>query len=380
VTGLVGSGLGWAVRSVVPPTKLGIGPSLDERMNVAVIAVDPVPMPPQPGDKATRRVADVVHVFSLDIKHHTGFVLSMPRQTFVVLGNEPASLSDVLAFGGAARVKSTVEDVTGLPINAHVTMDVEALKSVLGTGGNTDVFMPKAVKFADAPSGLSLDVKEGWQSLSPEQALAYAWWRPDGDELARLDRQQMLMHEWQARANHPMAFMWFNRAVERGLSLATTDLPKRDFEHLAGELAKIHPDRMTYATIPGEVSPHGSWVPSTKRLESLISKLMVSPTDKSIAEAKPTVEILYDDKSDQKVMALATQLTDQGFQVIRTSRYPVSQVESKLVDRAKLELRSQPVLEALDHAVGGVRVVLAPDETNVYGAQYTLELGKGFFR
>lgn len=380
VTGLLGSGLGWAVRAVLPPTKLGITPTMDERVNIALIGIDPVPVPPQPGDKATRRMADVVHVFSLDLKGHTGFVLSMPRQTFVVLGNEPASLSDALAFGGSARVKDTVEDVTGLPINYHVTMDVEAIKTVLGEMGNTDVFLPRAVKYADPHTKMTLDVQDGWQTLSPEQTLAYAWWRPDGDELARLDRQQMLLHTWQAKVHHPLSFFWLGRAVDRGGSVVTTDLPKRDFEHLATELAKIDPDQMTYATIPGEVSPQGSWVPSAKRLESLLSKLMVAPTDRAIADAKPTVEILYDDKSDQKVMALATQLTEKGFQVIRTSRYPVSQLESRVIDRAKLEQRSTAVLDALDAAVGGARLVIAPDETNTYGAQYTLELGKGFFR
>ncbi|MFP5503342.1 MAG: hypothetical protein ACLGIN_12710, partial [Candidatus Sericytochromatia bacterium] len=166
----------------------------------------------------------------------------------------------------------------------------------------------------------------------------------------------------------------------RSQAFGTSDLPKRDFDAVAGEFAKIDPEHVSYAILPGSVSPDGNWVPSQKRLDNLLGRLLVAPENKSPKALAPTIEILYNDAADDKVMELAAKLTNQGFQVLRTARYNVPQNETRLIDRAKLEERSQPVIDAVDQTVGDVRVVMATDEVNAYGATYSLELGKDYFK
>ena len=85
-------------------------------------------------------------------------------------------------------------------------------------------------------------------------------------------------------------------------------------------------------------------------------------------------------RNDEKVLALATQLTNEGFQVVRTARATVTSADSRVVDRARADLRSEKVLAALDKAVGDALIELEPDDVSGYGAQYTLELGKRYFK
>jgi hypothetical protein len=54
--------------------------------------------------------------------------------------------------------------------------------------------------------------------------------------------------------------------------------------------------------------------------------------------------------------------------------------DTLVIDRARADLRSTAVLGALDHAVGDALVEIEPEEIAGYGAQYTLELGKRFFK
>lgn len=378
VAAVVGTGVGMATKAIAPPSVFGLAPALANQINVLVVGIDPTPLPLKVGDKATRLVADSIHLISMDTKRDRGFVLSIPRQTFVVLGEAgPGPISDALALGDIEMLRESVESVTGLTVHHHVTFELDALKRLFKEYGTAEVFLPAPLQGEDPAAKLTLSLGEGFQTLEGEKALAYGWLRPENDELTRLERQHLLFHQAQEKLHGS----WFARnPFARSQAFGTSDLPKRDFDAVAGELAKIDPDHVSYAILPGSVSPDGNWVPSQKRLDNLLGRLLVAPENKSPKALAPTIEILYNDAADDKVMDLATKLTEQGFQVLRTARYNVPQTETRLIDRAKLEERSQPVVEAIDKAVGDVRVVMATDEVNAYGATYSLELGKDFFK
>jgi hypothetical protein len=132
-------------------------------------------------------------------------------------------------------------------------------------------------------------------------------------------------------------------------------------------------------------------VVSAKRYDALLTKLQTPIGAKAVEELKPTLEIVYDaasesraeaaaQQADEKVLQLATRLTEQGFQVVRTARAPIHVADSRVIDRARPDLRSTAVLEALDKAAGDVLVELEPEELAGMGAQYTLELGKRYFK
>ncbi|MFN3429869.1 MAG: hypothetical protein ACK46X_07935, partial [Candidatus Sericytochromatia bacterium] len=85
---MLGGGFGAISRAIFKPLASATSPqaAATERANTLVIAVNPKPLAPEPGEKATRRVADGLYLLSLDSKTQQGYVLSMPRQTKALLG------------------------------------------------------------------------------------------------------------------------------------------------------------------------------------------------------------------------------------------------------------------------------------------------------
>lgn len=379
---IAGAGLGasMALNSLFPPAKLQVPGDPSARQNVLVIGVDPKPLPIEDNDKASRRLADTLMLFSLDPQTMRGFVLSLPRETKATLGEAGEGvLGDALAVGGIPLVKDTVEELTGLTIQHHVALDLDAARAIVGKIGGTDLYVGKPIKFNDKDAGLTLDLGQGWHALSPEQTLAYAYQRTE-DELDRLERQQMLVRTWQERLHASWNWLWLMQLGSQAVGVVETDLPKRDFEYLVGEWRRVAPLNVTFGLLPGDANRRGEWLMSPRRWEALLPRLQSAPGGRSPAEIKPTVEVLYDDGADERVMMLANTLQNQGFQVIRTAHYPVDQDESVVTDRLRADERSQAILAAIDQAVGGARIEVSSEAGAGYAAQITVRLGKRFFK
>jgi LCP family protein required for cell wall assembly len=376
LTGLVGGTLGSAARGLFAPAHLGTG----DRTTILVAALDPQALPTNPADKAPRHTADALHLITLDHKAHAAAVVSIPRNTQALLGSSgKGALGDALAIGGIDLLKSTVADVTGMPIDYTIQIGPEAAKALVGELGETKLYLPKALQWEDKDQQVSLEVPSGDQTLSAEQTLAYAGYRAPNAELDRVHRQQFLMHAWQQKLRGLWGWWKAPGLAREGAAQLQTDLKADELQALAAELRGIAPEAVSYAVLPGHAIGNG-WVISDQGLEALQQKLDAPASVLPLAEAKPTLEIVYDDGADDKVMNLAGELTKLGFQVIRTGRGPVPQSESRLIDRAKPGERSEALVQALDKAAHGLRVELATDDVATYGAQYTLELGKDFFR
>lgn len=386
----IGMGAGSLLRTLLPPAPLNLGGAAPgESLNILVVGVDPTPVPQDEADDTVRRLADTVLVLSLNYQQHRGFVLAIPRDTRATLGNNgDGALGDALALGHIPLLKDTVEQLTGLTIHHYIWLDMDGAKDLVKLAGGLDEYLTKPIKFSDAHTGLSLDLPAGPARLTPEQTLAYAYYREPGGDLDRLAREQKLISQWQARIRRPLAGLWFGSSVGKAMADITTDLPKADFEALADQWRQVDPRDLSYALMPGEVSAQGEWLMSPARWESLLPRLQAVPGTKAVVDAKPTVDITYspppDDKvknlADNRVMALADDLTKAGFQVLRTARQDVPGDETLIVDRTRADQRSQPVIQALDAAVKGGRVVVDPGDINGYGSQYTLKLGDNFFQ
>jgi LCP family protein required for cell wall assembly len=391
---MLGGGFGAVSRALQGPPKVAAVATAGEatRVNTLVITVNPKPLPGEPGDKATRRVADGLYLLSLDSASKHATILSIPRQTRALIGsNGPGQIGDALAVGGITLLKETVEGVTGLGVDHYVWLEMDGTKTILGALGKPEVFLPSAVKYTDADTGVAVDLPAGWQSLDPDKAIAFGLLRPDDTGIDHMVRQQFLMHQFQRQIHDGFAWTWYGGAVSKAMPAVTTDLPKGDFDALLHALREVAPEDVSYALMPGEVAKSGDWLVQSKRYDGLLTKLQTPIGDKAVAELHPTLEILYDatgngtdanatQRAGEKVLALAAKLTSDGFQVVRTDKAPITSAGSRIVDRARADLRSVRVLGALEAAAGDALVEVEPDEVAGYGAQYTLELGKRFFK
>lgn len=377
LTALVGGAIGLLVRAVLPPVKFSQLAPGDTRINVLVIGADPRPLPSTPGDPATHHAADFLQVFSFDRMTHEAVVIAVPHETRALLSDGHMGPIGLGLAHGSAHMTKLVEAALGIHVPYYLYLEPGTTRTVLGKLGGVKLDLAAPLHFTDVDTHTTIDLPAGEQSLSPAQVDALAWHSDPDAPAERLKLQQALIAAYQQRL--PSMGWSFGGVVDSAESQLETNLPNDELHALAERWRAVPPDALAFATLPGDWR-HGDWIVNTQELDGLREKLRTPLATVTPDKAHPTLEILYAGAADDKAMALADTLTREGFQVIRTSRAPVDHADTRLVDRGGPKSRSQAVITALCRAVGGARVVIAPDAVNAYSAQYTLELGSGYFR
>ncbi|MER7073361.1 LCP family protein [Terrabacter sp. NPDC000476] len=135
----------------------------------------------RPGQPLERTRADVLQVIGIDGKGGGG-VMGMARDLWVPLATGgKGKINAAMVMGGPTAQVSTVEKVTGLPVEGYVVLGFPGFKQVVDEQGGIPIVIPRTVVASHARD---LVIKAGPQTLSGKQALAYARERktlPDGD-------------------------------------------------------------------------------------------------------------------------------------------------------------------------------------------------------
>jgi LCP family protein required for cell wall assembly len=119
-------------------------------------------------------------------------LISVPRDSYLPIPkNGSNKVNAAYAFGGAKLLVNTLEQNTGLRIDAYAEIGFGGFVSIIDALGGIDMCLPKAIKDADS----HLNLKKGCQTLSGVNALGYVRMRkadPRGD-LGRVERQRQML-------------------------------------------------------------------------------------------------------------------------------------------------------------------------------------------
>jgi polyisoprenyl-teichoic acid--peptidoglycan teichoic acid transferase len=133
------------------------------------------------GQPLERTRADVLQVIGVD-GHGGGGVMGMARDLWVPLSTGgKGKINAAMVFGGPRAQVSTVEAVTGLPLEGYVVLGFSGFRKIVDDEGGLPIVIPRTVVASHAKD---LVIKAGPQTLSGAEALAYARERktlPDGD-------------------------------------------------------------------------------------------------------------------------------------------------------------------------------------------------------
>ncbi|WP_051214818.1 LCP family protein [Granulicoccus phenolivorans] len=157
-------------------------------------------------------------------------LISIPRDSYVAIpGHGKNKINAAFAFGGPQLLTQTVEQATGLRIDAYVELGFGGFVSVIDALGGIEMCPKDAIK--DHYS--HLDIPAGCQNMDGATALGYVRMRysdPLGD-VGRMNRQREMIAAIVKKAATPMTvinpFTWWNlntgaaQSVQRG---ETTDL------------------------------------------------------------------------------------------------------------------------------------------------------------
>lgn len=179
----------YAIRARVPPpgqvaakvraARFAPGPARSRPLFVLVIGSDA-----RPGQLVTATRADSLHIVSVNPRLGRGAIVGIPRDSYVPIpGHGVSKINASLFYGGPDLVVRTVEQLTGVHIDAYLLTGFDGFHRVMDAIGGVDLRVPYAMD--DRNSGAHF--RPGRTHLNGREALAFSRDRHDapGGDLGR---------------------------------------------------------------------------------------------------------------------------------------------------------------------------------------------------
>jgi LCP family protein required for cell wall assembly len=193
---------------------------LDRRWTVLYLGTDLNRRREEAGDPVN---ADAIMLVSLSADQSQLTLVSLPRDTVDVPlpdgGTYDGKVNALYREQGMDALVGAMETLFGLPIDAHVKLDMDDFATLVGAVGGVEVSPDEPI----VDPIVDLDLEPGTQMLDASQALGYVRTRIDQD-YGRMGRQQEVLQELVRRLVAEDAEVDL-RSVLDGLDSLETDLP-----------------------------------------------------------------------------------------------------------------------------------------------------------
>ncbi|GGJ90061.1 LCP family protein [Deinococcus aquiradiocola] len=206
-------------------------------------------------------------------------LLSIPRDTWVnVPGWGYGKINSANRRGGPDTLVQAVQQLTGLRVDAHALLSLNALRDLTDAAGGVNLTVPEDMRYDDTAGRLHINLKAGPQHLNGQQAEGFLRFRHDAlGDIGRVSRQQMFLGALAARLRSPLN-AWRLPAVVGALDRnASTDLTRGTFGAVLGAL--LHGPKVSAATLPGRFGPGGTWSPDAAGIRALVQEQFADPGD-----------------------------------------------------------------------------------------------------
>lgn len=228
-------------------------------------------------DDQTSLLTDVIIVGSFDSKTEEFTLISIPRDTYVVLSPEiiasakedgvnlPRSaikINAINSYGGEKNgisyLEQYIEEMMGITIDYYAEVDTKAFRDIVDAVGGIDMEVrAKGYNYYDPTQNLVINVPGGMQHLDGKMAEGVVRFRADyvNGDLDRIAMQQAFMKEFFAQVLNKETLK------DNALSILTTCLNYTRTDFKVGDIPKylpylssLTPDNISFIMLPGAPS------------------------------------------------------------------------------------------------------------------------------
>ncbi|NET63256.1 MAG: LCP family protein [Moorea sp. SIO1G6] len=238
--------------------------NLSRPVNILVMGIDRVPdaLPGSPEVFGGR--SDTLLLLRLDPKDHSVNMLSIPRDTRIEIpGVGIVKINDANVKGGstltAEVVSRTLNDV---PIDRYVRITTDAFRELVDLVGGLEVFVPERMEYVDVTQKLEIDLEPGWQTLNGDQAEQFARYRKDNGDIARIQRQQILLKALRQRLVTPSVVPRLPKILRVMQQYIDTNLSLEEILALVGFGLEVGKDNIRMVLLPGRFSNADEYIAS----------------------------------------------------------------------------------------------------------------------
>ncbi len=199
-----------------------------ERVNVLLLGVDVLAT--NPDQRGTR--TDTIIVLSVDPVTNTGFLLSIPRDSYVKVGNRYDKINHAHSYGGTDLALTTIKDFIKIPIHHYIKVDYRALFKTVDDLGGIEFNVPIPMKYKDSASDppLNINLEPGLQMLNGEQAMGLLRYRKTNgyDDYGRMNTQKEFIVTLLKKLASPSSITKIPKYVDTIYQYVETDLQASD--------------------------------------------------------------------------------------------------------------------------------------------------------
>lgn len=183
-------------------------------------------------------------------------ILSIPRDTRVLVNGREDKINHAHAFGGADLSVRTVEEFLNIDIDYFVKVDFTAVKEIVDAIGGVRLDIPKPMRYTDptAKPPLRINLPAGEQQLLDGQKahdfLRYRSYQ-NGD-LGRVEAQQYFMKELIKQTLQPKNILNLNKLIKTYYDYVETDISLPTVLKSALHAKNMDTENIITETIPGD--------------------------------------------------------------------------------------------------------------------------------
>lgn len=184
-------------------------------INILMMGIDSV--------EGTHR-SDTIFVLGVNPSKKKVTMLSIPRDTRVLVENKARKINEILPRYGESTLRSVIEDLLKIKINKKAEVGFESFISVIDTIGGVDINIEKSMNYDDNHGNLHIHFKPGMNHLDGQQALNYVRFRKDAmADLGRIKRQQYFVKAVITKMINPATIVRLPSIIENIFQYMDTD-------------------------------------------------------------------------------------------------------------------------------------------------------------
>ncbi|MEG3847476.1 LCP family protein [Microcoleus sp. herbarium19] len=226
-------------------------------VNILLLGIDRVPEAAANSPKIFNGRSDTIALLHLEPKDKSISLLSIPRDTKVEIpGIRFSKINEANASGGAALAARLVSSMlNNTTIERYVRVSSSAFRELVDLLGGVEVFVPRAMSYQDSAQKLKINLAQGWQTLSGEQAEQFARFRNDGlGDIGRIGRQQSLIQSLRNRLASPSVVVRLPQIVRLMQKYVDTNLTFEEILTIANFGLQLERDNFKMVMLPGRSS------------------------------------------------------------------------------------------------------------------------------
>lgn len=223
--------------------------SEEKALNLLVLGLD---------SEGTR--CDVIMLFNFELNLSRLNLLSIARDTRVLVGGRYTKINSLYSKGGENLVAEEVTAITGLPVHYYLTMDFTGFREMIDMLGGVSFYVPFRMSYDDPIQNLHIHLRKGMQLLDgkkAEQLVRYRKGNAKGQgyiegDIGRIKMQQNFL---KALIKQKINLKYIS-SVDKLFGIleeyVKTNISFTDITQYIVSIRKINSDEIKTFTLPGE--------------------------------------------------------------------------------------------------------------------------------